>query len=156
MENYSGMIFYSYALEGTADELCTLGISSASRLVSSSAFHDEQRFKSDDFFTALGSAASSYGKDPENINDGYPVLAFELEEIPQRQKADAVAELIAYKKRRRLQGSCKKSVEQALSDGVAAITAAEDEDAVKEALANAKAALDAIPTTPTTDFPLTL
>ena len=145
---YSGMIFYSYALEGTADELCTLGISSASRLVSSSAFHDEQWFKSDDFFTALGSAASSYGKDPENINDGYPVLAFELEEILNGKKADAVAELIAYKNADDYKGLAKKSVEQALSDGVAAITAAEDEDAVKEALANAKAALDAIPNDP--------
>ena len=145
---YSGMIFYSYALEGTADELCTLGISSASRLVSSSAFHDEQWFKSNDFFTALGSAASSYGKDPENINDGYPVLAFELEEILNGKKADAVAELIAYKNADDYKGLAKKSVEQALSDGVAAITAAEDEDAVKEALANAKAALDAIPNDP--------
>lgn len=145
---YSGMIFYSYALEGTADELCTLGISSASRLVSSSAFHDEQWFKSDDFFTALGSAASSYGKDHENINDGYPVLAFELEEILNGKKADAVAELIAYKNADDYKGLAKKAVEQALSDGVAAITAAEDEDAVKEALANAKAALDAIPNDP--------
>ena len=145
---YSGMIFYSYALEGTADELCTLGISSASRLISSSAFHDEQWFKSDDFFTALGSAASSYGKDPENINDGYPVLAFELEEILNGKKADAVAELIAYKNADDYKGLAKKAVEQALSDGVAAITAAEDEDAVKEALANAKAALDAIPNDP--------
>lgn len=145
---YSGMIFYSYALEGTADELCTLGISSASRLVSSSAFHDEQWFKSNDFFTALGSAASSYGKDPENINDGYPVLTFELEEILNGKKADAVAELIAYKNADDYKGLAKKAVEQALSDGVAAITAAEDEDAVKEALANAKAALDAIPNDP--------
>ncbi len=145
---YSGMIFYSYALEGTADELCTLGISSASRLVSPSAFHDEQWFKSDDFFTALGSAASSYGKDPENINDGYPVLAFELEEILNGKKADAVAELIAYKNADDYKGLAKKAVEQALSDGVAAITAAEDEDAVKEALANAKTALDAIPNDP--------
>lgn len=145
---YSGMIFYSYALEGTADELCTLGISSALRLVSSSAFHDEQWFKSNDFFTALGSAASSYGKDPENINDGYPVLAFELEEILNGKKADAVAELIAYKNADDYKGLAKKAVEQALSDGVAAITAAEDEDAVKEALANAKTALDAIPNDP--------
>ena len=145
---YSGMILYSYALEGTADELCTLGISSALRLVSSSAFHDEQWFKSNDFFTALGSAASSYGKDPENINDGYPVLAFELEEILNGKKADAVAELIAYKNADDYKGLAKKAVEQALSDGVAAITAAEDEDAVKEALANAKTALDAIPNDP--------
>ena len=79
-----------------------------------------------------------------------------LRKFSTAKRPTAVAELIAYKNADDYKGLAKKAVEQALSDGVAAITAAEDEDAVKEALANAKTALDAIPNDPNYGLSLTL
>ena len=145
---YSGMVFYSFALDGTAPELCNLGIGSGTRLVSSCAFHDEQWLKSDDFFTALGSADSSYGKDSYNINNGYPVLAHELEDILSGIKSDAVAELIAYKNNADYKGLAKDAIIKIKADALEAIGNAADEVAVKAALADAKAALDAVPNDP--------
>lgn len=145
---YSGTIFYSYAEEGSFEKLYTKGISGATQLVSNCDFKSAEWFKGDDFFTALGSAASSYDKDPGTLNDGYPVLAFETEDILNGVKADALAELIAYKNANDYKGLAKNAIEKIKTDAADAINAAENEEAVKTALSDAKAALDAVPNDP--------
>lgn len=142
---YSGMLFYSYAQEGTADVLCTKGISSTTQLVSGCGFHSAEWLKGEDFFTALGTSASSYAADPDGRNGGYPVLAFEAQDLLDQIKADAIAELEAYKNESDYKGLSKEAVVQAKAEGLEAIRAAENEEAVKKALLDAKAALDAIP-----------
>ncbi len=142
---YSGMIFYSYAQEGSADKLYTKGLSKATQLVSNCEFKSADWLKGDTFFKAMGSAASSYDKDTYGLNDGYPVLAFEAADRLSQIKADAVAELVAYKNPADYKGLSKDAVKKIKADALTAINGAEDEEGVKKALADAKAALDTVP-----------
>jgi len=149
---YSGQIYGAYALEGTADALYTLGQKSSSstmQLVSKTYFKAESWFKGDDFFTEQTNLAENFAKDPGTLNDGYPVLNFQLEDILNAAKADAVAELVAYKDLNKdYSGLSKDAATKVKSDAVTAIAAAESVEQVNSLLEQAKKDLDAIPNDP--------
>lgn len=147
---YSGMLFGAYALDGTADQLYSLGTKSASttQLVSAVSFQSESWFKGDDFFAAQTAFANNFSKDPGTLNDGYPVLNFQLEDILNAAKADAVAELVAYKDLNDYTGLSKDAATKVKSDAVTAITDAETIEQVNSLLEQAKRDLDAIPNDP--------
>ena len=137
-----GMMFYSYALENSAEELCVKG---SGALVSSSAFQTEDWFKSDAFFASMDSKGEYFAEDTESMNGGYPVLLFQLDDLLQQTKADAIAELAAYKSLDSYKGLSRTAVEQVKTTAAAAITNAATAGEVAQLLAQAKADLDAIP-----------
>lgn len=139
---------------GHGDALYTLGQKSSSstmQLVSKTYFKAESWFKGDDFFTEQTNLAENFAKDPGTLNDGYPVLNFQLEDILNAAKADAVAELVAYKDLNKdYSGLSKDAATKVKSDAVTAIAAAESVEQVNSLLEQAKKISTPSPTTRTT------
>ena len=142
---YSGMFYTSFAETGTSDQLYSKGTSSAIQLISGVSFQDSSWFKSDAFFTALGSSKDNFAEDATNINGGYPILKFQLDDLLQQAKNDAIAELVAYKDVNSYKGLSKEAVKQVKSDAITAINSAATTEEVAQLLEKAKADLDAIP-----------
>lgn len=144
---YSGSINYSYALEGTVDQLNTLGTQNGTTtmIVSNVEFESEDWFKSDDFFTALGGFADDFAKDTESLNDGYPVLAFQNDDILAAAKLEAINELNLYRTISGYKGLSKPAAEKVKTDALTAIQAAATKAELAEVLEKAKSDLDAIP-----------
>ncbi len=144
---YSGQINYAYALEGTADQLNTLGTQTGTTtmIVSNVEFESEDWFKSDDFFTALGGFADDFAKDTEALNDGYPVLTFQNDDVLAAAKLEAINELNLYKDISGYKGLSKTAAEKVKTDAFTAIQNAATKAELAEVLAKAKSDLDAIP-----------
>lgn len=144
---YSGSLNYSYALEGTAAQLNSLGTQNGTTtmIVSNVEFESEEWFKSDAFFTALGGFADDFAKDTEDLNDGYPVLTFQNDDVLAAAKLEAINELNLYKNISEYKGLSKTAAEQVKTDAFTAIQNAETKAELAEALAKAKTDLDAIP-----------
>lgn len=147
---YSGQLSYSYALEGTAGRLYTLGTQNGTttQIVSHVEFQSRSWLQSDSFFEAMGNFAEDYAKDTEGLNDGYPVLAFQNSDLLEAAKQAAIRELTAYRDLSQYKGLAKAAAQEVKEAALTAIENARSRDEADALLAQAKADLDAIPNDP--------
>ncbi len=141
---FHGTIMSVYALEGTADQMYELGLN-ASYSVRKVEFQSEAWLKSDEFMTALGADAEGFAQDAENVNDGYPLLAFQMEESLQEAKEAAIEEVNSYKDPADYKGLSKTAIEDVQKSAVEKIELALTKSEVEQLVTAAKLAMDSIP-----------